>query len=157
MGAGAAGAPVARRLAEVPEWNILLLEAGGEESLINSFPAIAHYLQFTDYDWAYRTDKEPHACKGHTEKVYFWPAGKTLGDSTIINDMYTRGNVRDFDWLAYAGNLGWSYGDVLLYFMKNEDVKVPELKRSRYHGVGGPLSINHPSYKSKLIVAFLET
>lgn len=54
VGAGAAGATVARRLAEVPEWTVLLLEAGGEESLITSVPAIAHYLQFTDYNWGYR-------------------------------------------------------------------------------------------------------
>lgn len=158
VGAGAAGATVARRLAEVSKWNILLLEAGGEESLITSLPSIAHYLQFTNYNWAYHTEEELHACKGLVNKTCPWPAGKGLGGSTIINNnMYTRGNVRDFDRWAEAGNRGWSYKEVLPYFLKNEDVNIPELKRSPYHGVGGPLPINYPDYKSKLVEAFLES
>lgn len=158
VGAGAAGATVARRLAEVSEWNILLLEAGGEESLITSVPAIAHYLQFTNYNWAYHTEKEPHACKGLIHKTCPWPAGKGIGGSTIINNnMYTRGNLRDFDRWAEAGNVGWSYSDVLPYFLKNEDINVPELKRSPYHGVGGPLPISYPKYRTKLLDAFLES
>lgn len=158
VGAGAAGATVARRLAEVPEWTVLLLEAGGEESLITSVPAIAHYLQFTNYNWAYHTEVEPRACKGLTNKVCPWPAGKGLGGSTIINNnMYTRGNVRDFDRWSEAGNPGWSYAEVLPYFLKNEDINVPELKRSPYHGVGGPMSISYPPFKSKLFDAFLES
>lgn len=158
VGAGAAGATVARRLAEVSEWNVLLLEAGGEESLITSLPAIAHYLQFTDYNWAYHTEKEPFACKGLVHQRCPWPAGKGLGGSTIINNnMYTRGNARDFDRWAEAGNPGWSYRDVLPYFLKSEDINVPELKRSPYHGVGGPLPVSYPAFKSKLLDAFLES
>lgn len=158
VGAGAAGATVARRLAEVPEWNVLLLEAGGEESMITSIPAIAHYLQFTNYNWAYHTEEELHACKGLVNRTCPWPAGKGLGGSTIINNnMYTRGNVRDFDRWAEAGNPGWAYADVLPYFLKNEDINVPELKRSLYHGVGGPMSISYPAFKSKLLDAFLES
>lgn len=158
VGAGAAGATVARRLAEVSEWNILLLEAGGEESLITSLPAIAHYLQFTNYNWAYHTEKELHACKGLVNKQCPWPAGKGLGGSTIINNnMYTRGNVRDYDRWAHVGNQGWSYMDVLPYFLKNEDINIPELKRSPYHGIGGPLPISYTTFKSKLLDAFLES
>uniref|UniRef100_A0A2S2Q5M4 Glucose dehydrogenase n=1 Tax=Sipha flava TaxID=143950 RepID=A0A2S2Q5M4_9HEMI len=158
VGAGAAGATVARRLAEVPEWNILLLEAGGEESLITSIPAIAHYLQFTNYNWGYHTEKELHACKGLINQKCPWPAGKGLGGSTIINNnMYTRGNIKDFDRWAQFGNEGWSYVDVLPYFLKNEDINVPDLKQSPYHGVGGPLPISYPSFKSKLVDAFLDS
>lgn len=158
VGAGAAGATVARRLAEVSEWNILLLEAGGEESMITAIPSIAHYLQFTNYNWAYRTEEEPHACKGLINKTCPWPAGKGIGGSTIINhNMYTRGNVRDFDRWAEAGNPGWSFEDVLPYFMKNEDINIPELKRSPYHGVGGPMPISYIPLKSKLMEAFLES
>lgn len=158
VGAGAAGATVARRLAEVSEWNILLLEAGGEESLVTSIPAISHYLQFTNYNWAYHTEKELHACKGLINKQCPWPAGKGIGGSTIINNnIYTRGNIRDFDRWAEAGNKGWSYVDVLPYFLKNENIKVPELKRSPYHAVGGPLPISYSPYKSKLLDAFLES
>ncbi|XP_025203062.1 glucose dehydrogenase [FAD, quinone]-like [Melanaphis sacchari] len=158
VGAGAAGATIARRLAEVSEWNILLLEAGGEESLITSLPAIAHYLQFTNYNWAYHTEKELHSCRGLINKTCPWPAGKGLGGSTIINNnMYTRGNVRDFDRWAEAGNPGWSYNDVLPYFLKNENINIPELKKSPYHGVEGPLPISYAGFNSKLVNAFLES
>lgn len=158
VGAGAAGATVARRLAEVSEWNILLLEAGGEASLITTIPVVAHYLQFTNYNWNFHTEKELHACKGHINKTCPWPQGKGVGGTTIINNnMYTRGNPRDFDRWAEAGNSGWSYDDVLPYFLKNEDINVPELKRSPYHGVGGPMPISYPGYQSKLVDAFLES
>ncbi|XP_050436286.1 glucose dehydrogenase [FAD, quinone]-like [Adelges cooleyi] len=158
VGAGAAGATVARRLAEIGEWKVLLLEAGGEESLITSIPATAHFLQFTNYNWDYRTEEEPHACKGLVNKRCPWPAGKGIGGSTIINNnMYTRGNVKDFDGWAENGNPGWSYNDVLPYFLKNEDINVPELKRSVYHGVGGPMPISYIPFKSKLVEAFLES
>lgn len=158
VGAGASGATVARRLAEVPEWNVLLLEAGGEESLVTLFPAVAHYLHFTGYNWAYRTEKEPHACKGLINQRCLWPAGKGLGGSTIINgNMYTRGFANDFDRWEEAGNPGWSYDEVLPYFVKNEDVNIPELKRSPDHGVGGPVPVSYPQFRSQLLNAFLES
>lgn len=158
VGAGAAGATVASRLAEIPEWKILLLEAGRQESLATSVPAIAHYFQFTDYNWAFKTEEEPNACKGVVNKRCVWPQGKGLGGSTIINNnIYTRGNVRDFDRWAEAGNPGWSYKEVLPYFLKNEDVTIPELKRSPYHGVGGPMPISFSPFKSKLVETFLES
>lgn len=158
VGAGAAGATVARRLAEIPEWKILLLEAGKQESLATSVPSIAHYFQFTDYNWAFKTEEEPNACLGHVNKKCVWPQGKGVGGSTIINNnIYTRGNVRDFDRWAEAGNPGWSYKDVLPYFLKNEDVTVPELKRSPYHGIGGPMPISHAPFRSKIMDTFLES
>jgi len=55
VGAGASGATVASRLSEVPEWKVLLLEAGKQETLITSVPVMAHYLQFSDFNWAYKT------------------------------------------------------------------------------------------------------
>jgi len=158
VGSGASGATVARRLAEVPEWKILLLEAGKQESLATSVPAIAHYFQFTDFNWAFKTEEEPNACHGVVNKRCLWPQGKGLGGSTIINNnIYTRGNVRDFDRWAEAGNPGWSYRDVLPYFLKNEDVTIPELKRSPYHGIGGPMPISYSPFKSKLVETFLES
>ncbi|KAL4149873.1 hypothetical protein QTP88_003724 [Uroleucon formosanum] len=158
VGSGASGATVARRLAEVPEWKILLLEAGKQESLATSVPAIAHYFQFTDFNWAFKTEEEPNACQGVVNKRCLWPQGKGVGGSTIINNnIYTRGNVRDFDRWAEAGNPGWSYRDVLPYFLKNEDVTIPELKRSPYHGVGGPMPISYSPFKSKLVETFLES
>jgi Choline dehydrogenase and related flavoproteins len=87
-----------------------------------------------------------------------WPAGRAVGGASVINNnIYTRGNPNDFDRWLEAGNVGWGYKDVLPYFKKSEDIDVPELKRSEYHGVGGYLNVDYSPYKSKLMDAFLES
>lgn len=46
--------------------------------------------------------------------------------------MYIRGSRADYDSWAAAGNEGWSYEDVLPYFLKSEDNKqVKEVNRTR--------------------------
>ena len=54
--------------------------------------------------------------------------------------LYIRGNRRDYDSWAAMGNDGWSYADVLPYFVKSEDNRNPYLANSPYHGTGGYLS-----------------
>lgn len=52
-----------------------------------------------------------------------------------------RGHPRDYDNWEALGNSGWSFRDVLPYFMKSEDnTQVGTLVDSKYHGVGGYLT-----------------
>lgn len=44
--------------------------------------------------------------------------------------IYARGNPQDYDEWAAGGATGWSYEDVLPYFIKSENIKNPLLKRS---------------------------
>lgn len=59
-------------------------------------------------------------------------SGRVLGGSGSINYMHhIRGSRHDFDAWEKEGATGWSYKDVLPYFIKSEDVQIPELKDSR--------------------------
>ena len=53
---------LASRLSENPNWMILLLEAGGEETLVSEVPGLAKFLQLTDIDWQYQTEPQPGQC-----------------------------------------------------------------------------------------------
>lgn len=156
VGGGSAGAVVANRLSANPEWNVLLLEAGGHESELTDVPAISLYLHGSKYDWKYKTQPENSACQAMKGKRCCWTRGKVIGGSSVLNTMlYVRGNRRDYDNWESLGNPGWGFEDVLPYFRKSQDQKNPYLaKNTRYHGTGGYLTVmdspwNTPLGKSK--------
>ena len=64
-----------------------------------------------------------------------------------------RGAAADYDHWAYLGNAGWDYENVLPYFKKSEDYYGGA---SRYHGVGGPLSVLRHTHPNPLTDAFIE-
>ena len=69
---------------------------------------------------------------------------------------YMRGSRKDYDDWARMGNTGWSYQDVLPYFIKSEDnLQVNDMDYG-YHGVGGPLTITQFPYHPPLSFALLE-
>ncbi len=62
IGGGSAGAVIANRLSEVSSWNVLLLEAGGDEPFVAQIPGFAQYLQRTNIDWQYKTVPQTLSC-----------------------------------------------------------------------------------------------
>jgi choline dehydrogenase-like flavoprotein len=52
------------------------------------------------------------------------------------------------------GNYGWSYDDVLPYFIKTENVKIPSLRNSPFRGKSGYLDIEHAPHTSPLHESF---
>lgn len=58
------GAVLANRLTEVENWNVLLLEAGGDETEISEVPLMAGYLQLSKLDWKYKTEPSGKFCLG---------------------------------------------------------------------------------------------
>ncbi|OWF45028.1 uncharacterized protein LOC110457584 [Mizuhopecten yessoensis] len=148
VGAGSAGSVIATRLSEDRGSNVLLLEAGGreEENPLISVPAAAMDVQKSEQDWQYFTEPQKHACKAMNENRSYWPRGYVLGGSSAINWMvYMRGNRHDYDSWAAEGCDGWSYKDVLPYFIKSENIQIPEFKTSKYHGKNGPLYVTGPT------------
>nr|XP_034185974.1 glucose dehydrogenase [FAD, quinone]-like [Osmia lignaria] len=157
VGGGSAGSVVVNRLTENPEWNVLLLEAGGQETEITDVPILSIYLHKSKLDWKYRTQPQDSACQAMVDRRCCWTRGKVLGGSSVLNTMlYVRGNRRDFDQWESFGNPGWGYEDVLPYFKKSEDQRNPYLTRNKYHGVGGYLTVQDSPYNTPLGVAFLQ-
>lgn len=70
--------------------------------------------------------------------------------------MYIRGSRHDFDSWAKLGNPGWSYQDVLPYFLKSEDNHQATVMDAGYHGVGGPLPVTQFPYHPPLSHAILQ-
>lgn len=54
VGGGAAGSVLANRLSEIPNWKVLLLEAGGHETEVSDVPILSLYLHKSKLDWKYR-------------------------------------------------------------------------------------------------------
>ena len=105
VGAGAGGAVVANRLTEDSKINVLLLEAGGPQTVITDIPALSERLVDNDeYDWRYKTVPQKYFT-GVSMDVNL---GKAIGGSSTINGMlYNRGNSRDFDlWVEKFGAKG---------------------------------------------------
>lgn len=85
------------------------------------------------------------------------PRGKALGGSSSINYMiYNRGNPRDFDGWAALGNEGWSYKDVLPYFLKSERANLHGKENSPYHNKHGALSVEDVPWRSRIVRAFVK-
>lgn len=55
---------MASRLSEIPDWKVLLLEAGPDENEISDVPSLAAYLQLSKLDWAYKVESTGRACLG---------------------------------------------------------------------------------------------
>jgi choline dehydrogenase len=151
VGAGSAGAVLAARLTEDAATTVCLLEAGGEADVDEvSIPAAFPTMFKTKWDWNYSTTEQKQL---HGRRAY-WPRMKALGGCSSMNAMiYIRGNRHDFQtWRDEYGCAGWGYEDLMPYFRRAEN---NTRGASPYHGVGGPLAVSDPRYKSAACEAFI--
>ncbi|XP_025407871.1 glucose dehydrogenase [FAD, quinone] isoform X2 [Sipha flava] len=156
VGGGSAGSVVASRLSEVPQWKVLLIEAGGDEPTGTQVPSMFLNFLGSSIDWSFNTEPEEMACLGNEERRCNWPRGKVLGGTSVMNGMmYMRGSRHDFDGWAKLGNPGWSYQEVLPYFLKSEDNLQATEMDTGYHAVGGPLPVGQFPYHPPLSHAIL--
>ena len=103
------------------------------------------------FTWGHQTAPSPY----QDGIVTSFPQAKVLGGGSSINaQVYIRGIPQDYDdWRNEFGCAGWSYDDVLPYFIKAED----NLRFSNgYHGVGGPLKVSDQKSTHKLTHAWLQ-
>jgi choline dehydrogenase len=158
VGAGSAGCVVANRLSEISEWNVLLIETGDKENYVMDIPLIANILSFTNANWGYKTVPNGKCCLSMQNGQCAIHQGKVMGGSSTINYMLnTRGYRRNYDRWEEMGNPGWGYKNVLPYFLKIENMTIPELAaNTKYHSTSGELSITYAPYRSPIADAFVQ-
>lgn len=137
VGAGSAGCVLAARLSERRDLSVTVLEAGGSDlSLWVRMPiGYGGAFHHPTLNWRYTTEPD----EGLGGRSAYWPRGKVVGGSSSINAMlFVRGQARDYDLWAEAGNAGWSFADLLPCFRRMEDNIAGA---DAWRGRGGPISV----------------
>ncbi len=152
VGAGSAGCVLANRLSADTTKKVLLVEAGPEDksAMIHVPIGMAALSRSKKLNWQFNTDLQSEL----NDRELFWPRGKTSGGSSSINAMvYIRGQKNDYDSWDKLGNKGWSYKEVLPYFIKSEGNQTMKCK---LHGNSGPLSVDKLRTVNTLSGAFID-
>ncbi len=140
VGSGSAGAVIARRLADAGA-SVILVEAGKKNNMalvrmpgmMGPMHAVAGLKK--TIDWGHTTIPQKHALGRKIHQTH----GRVLGGSSSVNGMlFVRGNQKNYDDWAAAGNTGWSFDDVLPYFKKLESF---EDGASDLRGGSGPVKV----------------
>lgn len=152
VGAGTGGCVVASRLAEDPKIRVALIEAGPDHThpFIHIPATVGAAIATRKLNWQFMTSPQPYL----SNRTIPVPRGHVVGGSGSINGMvYFRGQPRDFDDWAAAGNPGWSYRDVLPYFLRSENNE--NFPGSPYHAQGGPMNVKFVPKPNPMSSAFL--
>lgn len=144
IGSGSAGSLMANRLSADPANRVALIEAGPSDkrwpiNLKTILPVGNIFLlPHAKYNW--QQQLTGNEAVGHRQINF--PRGKLFGGCSAINGgVYIRGQKADYDAWAEAGNIGWSYEDVLPDFKAVENYAGPD---KPWHGKGGELDVQKP-------------
>jgi choline dehydrogenase len=136
VGAGTAGPAIAARLTEDPAVDVVLLEAGKENTSEAGRAQGAFFQMFgSEADWNYETTAQP----GIGGRAITHPRGKVVGGSTALNvGAWLRGCAGDYDHWAEEGARGWDWAEARRMYLRIEDT---DRGPSEWRGSGGPLTV----------------
>lgn len=152
VGGGSAGCVLANRLSADGRHSVALIEAGPRDTSFWIHLPIGYGRTMWDprVNWKFYTEPEPHM---DGRRIY-WPRGRVLGGCSAINGLIViRGQPEDYDRWSQLGNRGWSWRDVLPYFIKIESNS--DLGDGQLHGAHGPLHVNSINERNELIESFI--
>jgi choline dehydrogenase len=157
VGGGSAGSALGNRLSADPANQVLVLEAGRNDSLWDVFIHMPAALPFPIgsrfYDWKYESEPEPQM---NGRRIYH-ARGKVLGGSSSINGMiFQRGNPLDYErWGADAGMSSWDFSHCLPYFKRMENTLAAD-PADPFRGHDGPLTLERGPATNPLFQAFFD-
>ena len=150
VGAGTAGCLLADRLSATGA-SVCVLEAGGRDwsPLIHLPVGYVWNVHSRRLTWDYAVEPGPVV-----NRRFRLPQGKVLGGSSSINGLsHVRGQRQDYDDWAAAGNPGWSYLEILPYFMRSE--RKVGVGDERFRGRSGSLHITDQDWSHPICDAFV--
>jgi choline dehydrogenase len=152
-GGGSSGSVIARRLAENPDSQVLLIEAGGNddaESVLD--PALWPTNIGSERDWGFQAQPNPHL----DGRALSMSMGKGLGGGSSVNVMVWAHGHRS-DWDRYAdesGDSGWGADAVQAIYRRIENWQgAPD---PRHRGTGGPVWVQPAADPSPIAGAMLD-
>jgi len=129
---------------------VLLIEAGGKDDWywIDIPVGYLYTIGNPRTDWCYKTEADEHLAG----RSIHYARGRVLGGCSSINAMiYMRGQKEDYDHWAALGNEGWSWDEVLPYFVRLEDYQHGAVDG---YGSGGELRVEDPRVRWDVIDAW---
>ncbi|KAF8511924.1 GMC oxidoreductase [Gautieria morchelliformis] len=144
VGGGTSGCVIANRLSEEPGVKVLLVERGrAANTWLSRVPLLStNFVAGKSRSFSFPSEPVAQFDGRPTEIV----GGRALGGTSRINSMmYTRGIPAEYNAWANSGLEGWSYHELLPYFLKSQNSI--ESKYSEFHSDLGEWQVRaHTDY-----------